>query len=260
MDLPLYDDPDFHAAYARLPRSRLGLTGAPEWPDVAALLPPLAGADVVDLGCGFGAFARWAAGEGAASVLGLDVSTRMLDAAREATDDPRVHLEQSDLEQVTLRPASYDLAYSALVLHYLADPLRLFRVVFAGLRPRGRLVMTFEHPAFTAPTSPGFTELQGRRVWPLDRYADEGERVTDWLAPGVRKHHRTLGTTLTALARAHLVLTDLVEWAPSREQVEADPSLAPERDRPMFVLLGAVRPDPGSVLLTRRSAGLEARR
>ena len=35
-------------------------------PSLRAMLPPLAGRRVVDLGCGFGWFCRWAAGQGAA--------------------------------------------------------------------------------------------------------------------------------------------------------------------------------------------------
>ena len=38
------------------------------------------GLRVVDLGCGFGWFCRWAREHGAASVLGLDVSENMLTA------------------------------------------------------------------------------------------------------------------------------------------------------------------------------------
>jgi hypothetical protein len=55
----VYDDPDFFAGYSALPRSVQGLDGAPEWPSLQALLPDLAGREVVDLGCGFGWFSRW---------------------------------------------------------------------------------------------------------------------------------------------------------------------------------------------------------
>ena len=70
----MYDDPEFQAGYRQLARSEQGLAGAPEWPDVAALLPGLSGRDVIDLGCGYGAFARWAAEQGAASVDAVDLS------------------------------------------------------------------------------------------------------------------------------------------------------------------------------------------
>jgi hypothetical protein len=78
-------------------------------------------------------------------------------------------------------------------------------------------------------------------VWPLDRYADEGPRVTDWLAPGVQKHHRTMGTTLNTLVEAGFVLDRVVEWCPTDEQLAEDPDLATDRDRPTFLLLAAHR-------------------
>ena len=40
-----------------------------------------AGSRVLDLGCGMGWFCRWAAENGAASVLGIDLSSNMLDRA-----------------------------------------------------------------------------------------------------------------------------------------------------------------------------------
>lgn len=235
----IYDRPDFFAAYSELPRSVHGLPGAPEWPAVRALLPDLAGARVVDLGCGFGAFARWAAEAGAAEVLALDLSERMLARARADTTDARVRFEVRDLETLELPAGSFDLAYSALALHYVPDLARLARVVRHALRSGGRFVATTEHPIFMAPSRPRWVQDEGRRVWPLDRYAEEGPRVTDWLAPGVRKHHRTLGTTVNTLVDAGFTIRRLIEWSPSPDRVAADPALAEERDRPMFLLIAA---------------------
>jgi SAM-dependent methyltransferase len=73
----IYDNPDFFAAYGELGRSVAGLDGAAEWPALQALLPDISGARVLDLGCGFGWFCRWARAHGAASVLGIDVSEKM---------------------------------------------------------------------------------------------------------------------------------------------------------------------------------------
>ena len=80
----VYDDPDFFERYSQFRRSREGLAGAPEWPALKGMLPPLAGLRVLDLGCGFGAFARWAREMGAESVLGVDLSEKMLARARAA--------------------------------------------------------------------------------------------------------------------------------------------------------------------------------
>jgi SAM-dependent methyltransferase len=238
----IYDDPDFHAAYRRLPRSEHGLAGAPEWPDVEALLPLLAGREVLDLGCGFGAFARWAAEQGATRVDALDVSERMLERARELTPhDLPVHFRRADLDGIELPTASYDVAYGALVVHYLTDLDRFLAMVHTALRPGSTLVLTTEHPIYTAPTDPHWLDDRGRRVWPVDRYGEEGERVREWLAPGVRKQHRTFGTLVNGLVDAGFTLRRAVDWRPSPEQVRADPSLSEEVDRPMFLLLAADR-------------------
>ena len=117
----IYDDPEFFAGYSRLDRSVEGLAGAAEWPALRALLPDLRDAKVVDLGCGFGWFCRFARAQGAARVLGLDVSVRMLARARAMTSDAAITYEQADLERLDLPAASFDLAYSSLVLHYIAD-------------------------------------------------------------------------------------------------------------------------------------------
>ena len=81
----VYDDPDFFAKYSQFRRSVEGLDGAAEWPMLQSMLPGLAGQRVLDLGCGFGWFCRWAREHGAASVVGVDLSERML--ARALIDD-----------------------------------------------------------------------------------------------------------------------------------------------------------------------------
>jgi len=238
----IYDDPGFQAAYQRLPRSEQGLAGAPEWPTVRAMLPDLAGRDVVDLGCGYGAFARWAAEQGAASVDAFDGSQQMLRRADELTGPSEVVTYAcADLDALCLPAATYDVAYSALVLHYLVDLPRFVATVHAALRPEGSFVLTCEHPVYTAPSAADWVEIEGRRAWPLDRYGDEGERIRDWLVPGVRKQHRTLATLLNTLLDSGFVLRRVEESVPSQEQVAAEPGLAEERDRPMFLMVAAGR-------------------
>lgn len=238
----IYDDPEVFDGYSELPRSRRGLDGAPEWPALRALLPDLDGARVVDLGCGFGWFSRWAADAGAAHVLGLDVSERMLERAVAETPQPVVRYERRDLEHLELPADEFDLAFSSLALHYLPDVAPLFATVHGALRPGGRFVFSTEHPIYMATRTPGWIEApDGRMVWPVDGYQDEGERRTDWFVDDVVKYHRTLGTTLNALIAAGFAIRHVEEWGPDAAQLAADPGLAEERDRPMFLLVRADR-------------------
>ena len=235
----IYDTPEFFARYSRLRRSVHGLDGAPEWPAIRSLLPDLRGKRIVDLGCGFGWFARWARIQGASHVLGLDLSENMLARAQAETPDDNVRYEVADLESLVLATNSFDLAYSSLTFHYIEDFSRLVRMVFAALVPGAHFVFTIEHPIYMAPTHPGWISVEdGRKVWPVDRYAIEGARTTDWLAKGVVKQHRTIGTTLNALIDAGFGILRVLEWYPTAEQMAAQPSLAEELDRPMMLLIG----------------------
>ena len=188
----IYDNPEFFEGYSRLGRSVEGLDGAAEWPALKALLPELRGLRVVDLGCGFGWFCRWARQQGAAAVLGIDVSEKMLARARATTTDAAITYLRADMESAELPQAAFDLAYSSLALHYVEDLGGFLAKVHRALAPGGQLVFSVEHPIFTAPTQPGWSVgVDGRKTWPVDSYLCEGPRRTDWLAKGVIKQHRT---------------------------------------------------------------------
>ena len=239
----VYDDPTFFAGYAALPRSTSGLDGAPEWPALRAMLPDLRGRAVLDLGCGYGWFAAFAARAGAARVLGVDVSARMLARAAQINAHAAIEYRQADLETEVFASAAFDLVYSSLAFHYVAAFADLLARIRAALRPGGALVFSVEHPIYSAPTAPAWRETEdGRRIWPLDRYLVEGPREVEWLGARVAKRHRLMATTLNALLDAGFALERVEEWAPSAAQIAARPALAAERDRPMFLLVAARAP------------------
>ncbi|EIM29278.1 class I SAM-dependent methyltransferase [Microvirga lotononidis] len=238
----IYDDPDFFENYSRLERSREGLSGAAEWSSLRALLPDLSGRRIVDLGCGYGWFCRWARDHGAERVLGLDVSERMLTRATAMTSDPGIAYRRADLERLDLGTDTFDFAYSSLALHYIENLPGLLAELHRALLPGSTFVFSVEHPIVTAPIPAGWSVgADGRRTWPVDSYHEEGPRRTNWLAEGVIKQHRTLGTYLNLLIRLGFTIAHVEEWAPTHEQVAARPDWAEERERPMFLLIAAQR-------------------
>src|SRR6185437_2572995 len=118
----IYDDPAFFAGYTRLPRSASGLSAVYEWPAFQRMLPgSLHGLRVLDLGCGLGYYAREMRTRGARDVVGVDLSERMLDAARAQTNDTGITYVRAALESYEPTAASFDLVMSSLALHYIAD-------------------------------------------------------------------------------------------------------------------------------------------
>lgn len=235
----IYDNQQFYLGYSQLPRSIEGLSGAPEWSSVRTLLPAIEGARILDLGCGFGAFDRWATDQGAKEVIALDLSRRMLHEARKRTAGASIDYRVGDLAKLDIPERDFDLIYSALAFHYVEDFHSLCRTMRSKLRSGGRLVATVEHPIFSAPRNDQWKEEDGHPFWPLDSYLNEGERVRTWFSAGVIKHHRTIGTYVNTLLDNSFQLVRLIEWGPDAEQVANHPEWAKERDRPMFLLFAA---------------------
>lgn len=239
----IYDDPNFFAGYAKLNRSIHGLNGAPEWESIHRMLPPLKDIRVVDLGCGYGWFSRYARGQGAQHVLAVDVSEKMLAKAQEMTSDNAIEYRREDLESLCLEENTYHLAYASLVLHYIENLSPLLTTVFRSLVPGGHFVFTAEHPIYTAPRNPEWNvDSQGNKSWPLNNYHVEGPRITNWLAEGVVKQHRMVGTYLNMFLAAGFQLTHLEEWGPTEQQLLQMPELRDEQDRPMMFLASFSKP------------------
>ena len=242
MSQNIYDRPDFFDGYSRLGRSIHGLEGAPEWPVLRSMLPDMRDLRVVDLGCGFGWFCRWARAAGASQVLGIDLSEKMLTRAQADTADAAVTYQRADLENLSLPEGGFDIVYSSLAFHYVEDAARLYSTIHRALVTGGRLVFSTEHPIYMAPRKPRWVITEdGRKTWPVDQYLVEGPRTTDWLSPGVVKHHRTIATTLNLLIAAGFRIDRVEEFCPTPEQIAQAPALAEEVERPMFLLVAAQR-------------------
>lgn len=240
----IYDDPNFFEGYSRLPRSESGLRAVYEWPAFERLLPgSLQGLQVLDLGCGLGYFAREARARGARQVIGVDLSERMLAAARAATHDDGILYVQAALEDYAPEAEAFDLVVSSLALHYVADYGALVRKVAACLVTGGRFACSVEHPIFTAHGSADwYYGAKGERLhWLVDRYRDEGERRTNWFVDGVVKYHRTIETYVNGLLQAGLCLARLEEPEPAAALLAQHPEWRDERRRPPFLLIAAAK-------------------
>ncbi|KAB5532725.1 S-adenosyl-L-methionine-dependent methyltransferase [Coniochaeta sp. 2T2.1] len=247
----VYDNKTFFEGYSTLPRSIHGLEGAPEWPRLQTFLPDLSGKRVLDLGCGFGWFCRWAANHGTASVHGIDISHNMLEKARTMSETgakySNISYARADLDSLELPEsdtASYDLVFSSLAFHYLENLPQLIQLIHRVLKPGvGKLVFSVEHPVFTAPPSPAMATDPGtgRKYWKLEDYHKQGLRSKPWFVDGVEKQHRTMTTYINLLLGTGFELRDFDEWCPTEEELEAFPDWDSETVRPMFLLIGATK-------------------
>lgn len=241
----VYDDPTFFAGYAQLDRFGSGWTNAMEHHDLLGLLPDVRGSRVVDLGCGVGQLARHLAERGAAEVVGIDVSERMLALARSEQSHPHLTYRRQSIEDVAFPPDSLELVVSSLAFHYVADYPELVRRIAGWLTTGGVLVFSTEHPIYTATgVEDAWVRDDGGAPthWALDSYAEEGLREKRWFVDGVRKYHRTMATLLNGIVEAGLIVERVVEPTPSADALRRRPDWVHERQRPTFLLVRARKP------------------
>lgn len=238
----LYDDPVFFARYQEMRKRGTGLNDDVEQPAITRLLPDVADADVVDIGCGDGTLGRWLASQGARRILCTDPSSRMLTLAARHPQ-PRVQYCRASAETLALAPECLDLVVSSLVLHYVSGYRTLIQRIAGWLRPGGQLVYSIEHPICTArDPMAGWMTVGERSVWPVDDYARETTRTQQWLGTVVTKHHRKLATLVGGVLGAGLILTGIDEPCPDDQVLARRPDLAEHRRRPPLLVIRARKP------------------
>ena len=238
-----YDDPVFFRKYSEMARSRLGLEGAGEWKTLRPMLPDFTGKRVLDLGCGYGWHAFYAAENGAEKVLGIDLSEKMLAVAREKNTFPNVRFARGAMEDVRFPDGSFDAVLSSLALHYVKDYAELVSRVYRWLAPGGAFVFSAEHPTFTAyGNQDWYYSPEGEILhFPVDRYFYEGEWEAVFLGEKVVKYHRTVDGYLKPLWQTGFTVEDLSEPRPPEEMMDL-PGMKDEMRRPMMLLVSARKP------------------
>ena len=177
----------------------------------ARLLGDVAGARVLELGCGSAMCSRWLLDAGARPVA-FDLSAGMLRHARAgaAATGLSVPLVPADAQRLPFRSGAFDVVFSAFgAVPFVADPGQVMREVARVLRPGGRWVFATNHPVRWAfPDDPGPAGLTASMPYfdrtPYVEYAEDG-------TPTYVESHRTLGDRVRDITAAGMRLVDLVE-------------------------------------------------
>jgi trans-aconitate 2-methyltransferase len=129
---------------------KFGTQRAQPFFDLLALVDPVPGGEVVDLGCGTGELtARLHTHTGARNTVGIDSSAAMLaDAEPHAGDG--LTFELGDIASLDAR-ARFDVVFSNAALHWVPDHTALLQRLTAALRPGGQLAVQVpangDHPS-----------------------------------------------------------------------------------------------------------------
>lgn len=240
-----YDNENFFKQYAEMPRSKGGLNAAGEWHQLKPLFPPLAGKSVLDLGCGYGWHCKYAVSQGAARVLGIDLSQKMIAEAEQRNADSKIEYRVCGIEEYEYPENTWDFVISNLALHYIENIEGVFQNVRRTLKPDGIFLFNMEHPTFTAGVRQDwiYTSEGKPKYWPIDDYFYPGKRMTDFLGCKVEKQHHTLTQILMGLLNNGFELLAVEEAEPSKEMLDI-PGMRDELRRPMMLLVKAKAVSP----------------
>lgn len=205
-----------------------------EHPAMRAQLGDVRGMRVLDAGCGPGILATHLLA-GGARVTAFDVSPKMVELARQRTDD-RACIFVADLSRPleALKLEEFDIVTSSLALGYVRDwrvPLGEFHRV---LRRGGRLIFTVQHPlsAYLSYRPPSAFDVQYiEAVW--SGFGGEPVVVPDF--------YRPLEAIIQPLLDARFRLTALHETRPIAALKQKDPYRYEYYNAmPTFLLIEAV--------------------
>ncbi len=98
-------------------------------------------ANILDVGCGNGVISRHL-GQLGYKVLGIDLSEKSINRAKQLTNLPNVQFQNKSAEQLVDEGQRYDVVICSEVLEHLSNPGALLSVLYSTLAPNGKLIIT----------------------------------------------------------------------------------------------------------------------
>lgn len=220
MQTSIYDQADFFELYQKLRKNPISLNEIVEKPTMFAMVGDVSNKTILDLGCGTGSHLLHYLQQGAKQVIGIDLSTKMLEQATKNLKSAGFNTDQfklfagamQDLSQYT--DQQFDIITSSFAFHYIEDFPALLRQIYARLQPNGYLVFSQEHPIVTCYQGGDRwlkNENKQQIAYRLNFYRDEGERQRNWFKQPFKTYHRTVSTIVNDLINNGFQIAQLQE-------------------------------------------------
>lgn len=181
----------------------------------------LADARICDLCCGEGYVGRYLKSRGAGEVVGIDLSSELIEVARRRAGAAGPAYRVDDAQSLgSVADGAFDVVVSQLAMMDVADHRRLFATVRRVLVPGGPFVFSVLHPCFEGrpfhirDAPPYMLDEAGQPIaYAVRRYASEGfwDSGGDGVRGRVGAYHRTLSTYVNDLLAAGFTLERLEE-------------------------------------------------
>lgn len=238
----IYDNAIFFEGYQNIRKNERNANNLFEIPALFSLLPDLSDKTILDLGCGFGDHCKKFSDEGARSVLGIDISEKMLSVAEIENKSPKIQYLNMPMEDIDQLDESFDLVVSSLAFHYVEDFSDLISKIYDKLNDNGFLVFSQEHPINTCHTGGDrwTRDANGNRLHlNLSYYSVSGERESVWFVDNVKKYHRTFSEIINTLNTVGFTIEKVIEPLPDDKMLEDYPEYRDLLHKPDFLVVKA---------------------
>ena len=236
----IFDNETFFEGYKKIRENTVNANNLFEIPALLSMMPDLKGKRVLDLGCGFGEHCKLFVGNGAEKVIGIDISGKMLEVARQENSDPKIEYINMPIEEIAQLNETFDVVVSSLALHYVEDFAGAVKKVYSLLGAGGTFIFSQEHPLVTCHSGGNRwtrDENGEKKHVNLANYGVEGERETTWFVDNVKVYHRTFSNIVNTLLEAGFSIENMIEPFPTPELLERYPDYKDLLHKPDFLLM-----------------------
>ena len=236
----IYDNEIFFEGYKKIRDNKINANNLFEIPALFSMLPDLKNKRVLDLGCGFGEHCKRFIECGAKKVVGIDISEKMLEVARNENSDPNIIYINMPMEKIAELNEQFDIVVSSLAFHYVEDFEGVVSDIYNMLDTEGIFLYSQENPLCTCHSGGNrwTRDEQGNKIHlNLANYGIEGERESVWFVDNVKKYHRTFSTIINTLINTGFSIERMIEPLPTDEILEQYPDYKDLFHKPDFLLL-----------------------
>lgn len=239
----IFDNEVFFDSYKKLRERDDNANDLLEQPAMRRLTPDVLGKRVLDLGCGYGHNCMEFVDNGAESVVGIDISEKMLAVAKNEFLNEKITYINMSMTNIGKLNQKFDVVYSSLAFHYVEDFDTFAKDIYSLLNNDSWLLFSQEHPIITA-TLDGKGHFNrdenGEKIsYTFSDYHKSGQREIWWFVDGVIKYHRTFSDIINALTKAGFAIDTVEEPLPEAWAIEKLPALVKEYIKPNFLIVKA---------------------
>lgn len=236
----IFDNEIFFDGYKRIRENAVNANILFEIPALLSMMPDLTGKRVLDLGCGFGEHCKMFVERGAAKVVGVDISRKMLEIAQQENSDPKITYLNMAMEDIGQLKESFDIVISSLAFHYVEDFPGVVKNIYSLLDTNGVFLFSQEHPMVTCHSGGNrwTRDENGEKIHVnISNYGIEGLRESTWFVDHVKVYHRTFSSIVNTLIETGFTIEKMIEPLPTKELLQSYPDYRDLLHKPDFLLL-----------------------